>query len=96
MKYSAYASLKYVLNGLTKREKWMFAGTFVPFVIGYLIQCYTVEVWKMPVSNDQLMWEYLLVAFVAIWLMLLLTLTALSKERELREKDTTQSNITEK
>jgi len=85
MKYSAMNSLKYVINGLSKREKWMFAGTFLPFAIAYFVQSYSETAWGVVVSNDKLMWEFLSIAFLASWLLLLVTLAALSKEREQKE-----------
>jgi hypothetical protein len=90
MKYSTIDSFKYVLSTLSKREKWLFALAFAPFVLGAVIQTYMVLAWNMPVSNDKLLWEFASVAFLAAWIFLLTTLSVLGKELERRETASSQ------
>ena len=91
MKYSTIDSVKYVISTLSSRDKLLVALTFAPFLIGFVVQSYTVLAWDMPLSNDKLLWEFLSVAFLSVWILLLTTLGVLGKELERRENVASQT-----
>lgn len=74
------AAIKHVVNSITKKDRIYFGATFSIFIVLFVAQQAVSAYSGQPVSPEKFWWQAASVVFLAVWLFLLLTLTALGKE----------------